>query len=166
VNKVITFLLVIYSLPSFVHAQNEPWEKHKFRSYKLEFKTPPHWHVTVKDSAEKSYIECLSRDNQVYFFLTMAENEKKSTNEIVLSYLKVAYANADFIREEQKRINNIDFVFSSGIAKLDELQTYIKLGVGSYKKFIYMIDSGYTEVNSDEADRLLNEIIGSIKAVN
>lgn len=159
-------IAAVYLFPSFLSAQTESWEKHKFKNYKLEFKTPPNWRVTVKDSSQKSYIECLSQDNQIYFFLTMAENEKKSNNEIVLSYLKITYGNAEFIREEQKQINNIDFMFTSGIAKLDELQTFIKLGVGRHKKFIYMIDSGYSEVNSDEADRLLNAIIESIKAID
>ena len=161
-----SLLLVIYLIPCWLTAQTESWEKHKFRNYRLEFKTPPHWHVTVRDSTEKSYIECLSQDNQIYFFLTMAENEKKSTNEVILSYLKIAYGNADFIRDEQRKINNIDFMFTSGIAKLDELQTFIKLGVGSHRKFIYMIDSGYSQVNSDEADQVLNTIIESIRSVD
>jgi hypothetical protein len=166
VKVLYSFVLVFFCTAVVLHGQTESWEKHKFKNYRLEFQTPPHWHVTVKDSSEKSYIECLSQDNQIYFFLTVAENEKKSTNEIVLSYLKITYGNAEFIREEQKKINNIDFIFASGIAKLDELQTFIKLGVGNHKRFIYMIDSGYSQVNSDEADRLLNDIIESVKAID
>jgi hypothetical protein len=38
--------------------------------------------------------------------------------------------------------------------------------VGKHKNRIYMIDSGYSEVNSEEADQLLNEIISSVKAIH
>lgn len=165
-NKILFILLLSFaSMPSLL-SQNIQWEKHSFENYEFEFKTPSNWHVTINDSASQIYLECYSPDNQIYFFITSTENEKKSSPEIVLSYLKVTYENCEFIREEQKKINNVDFVFSSGINRMSEIQTYIKLGVGKHKNRIYMIDSGYSEVNSDEADNLLNDIINSIKAIH
>lgn len=158
-------LLVIVCTGSLT-AQDLQWEKHVFENYEFEFKTPANWHVTINDSSSQIYIECYSPDNQIYFFITSAENEKKSEPDIVLSYLKVTYENCEFIREETKKINNVEFVFSSGINRMSEIQTYIKLGVGKHKNRIYMIDSGYSEVNSEEADQILNEIINSIKAIH
>jgi hypothetical protein len=158
-----TFLAVSLSA---AQAQNTQWEKHVFESYEFEFRTPANWHVTINDSSSQIYVECYSPDNQIYFFITSADNEKKSEPDIILSYLKVTYENCDFIREEKQKINNIEFVFTSGINRMSEIQTYIKLGVGKHKGRIYMIDSGYSEVNSEEADLLLNEIINSVKAIH
>ncbi|MBL7995786.1 hypothetical protein JNM05_10485 [bacterium] len=160
-------LILLFVLPMRpLFSQNPQWEKHTFESYEFEFKTPSNWNVTINDRASQIYVECYSPDNQIYFFITSAENEKKSSPDIVLSYLKVTYENCEFIREESKKINNVDFVFSSGINRMSEIQTYIKLGVGKHKDRIYMIDSGYSEVNSEEADNLLNEIINSVKAIH
>lgn len=163
--KIILFIGFFLHSPQWLLPQNPQWEKHKFENYGFEFRTPANWNVTINDSASQIYIECYSPDNQIYFFITSAENEKKSAPEIILSYLKVTYENCEFIREEKKRINNIDFVFSSGINRMSEIQTYIKVGVGKNKNRIYMIDSGYSEVNSEEDDNLLNEIINSVKAI-
>jgi hypothetical protein len=165
-NTFLLFTLLLITPLQSLLSQNSQWEKHTFESYEFEFKTPSNWHVTINDSASQIYIECYSPDNQIYFFITSAENEKKSAPDIVLSYLKVTYENCEFIREETKKINNVEFVFSSGINRMSEIQTYIKLGVGKHKNRIYMIDSGYSEVNSEEADQLLNEIISSVKAIH
>ncbi len=139
------------------------WKKHRFKSHRVEFKTPGSWRVAINDTASQAYIECYSPDDQIYFFITSADNEKNSDPEIVLSYLKVTYTNSEFIREERLTINHIDFLFSSGMNKMNEIQTFIKLGVGVYKDRVYMVDSGYSRVNSDEDERLLTDIIESIK---
>jgi len=165
-NKIVLFILSVV-LPLWpLYTQNPQWEKHTFENYEFEFKTPSNWNVTINDRGSQIYVECYSPDNQIYFFITSAENEKKSSPDIVLSYLKVTYENCEFIREESKKINNVDFVFSSGINRMSEIQTYIKLGVGKHKDLIYMIDSGYSEVNSEDADNLLNDIINSVKAIH
>ena len=165
-KRALLFILLSFAPIERLLSQNIQWEKHSFENYEFEFKPPSNWHVTINDSASQIYIECYSPDNQIYFFITSTENEKKSSPDIVLSYLKVTYENCEFIREEQKKINNVDFVFTSGINKMSDIQTYIKLGVGKHKDRIYLIDSGYSEVNSDVADNLLNDIIGSIKAIH
>ena len=142
------------------------WQKHQFKSYGVEFKTPDNWRVGINDTASQAYIECYSPDNSIYFFITSADNEKKSEPEIVLSYLKVTYTNSDFIREEKKKINNVDFLLSSGINKMNEIQTFIKLGVGTRRNKVIMIDSGYNDVNSADEDDLLNTIINSIAIID
>ncbi len=166
----VTWLRIwVYSilvLASPLAAQDTQWEKHVFENYGFEFKTPSNWNVTINDSTSQIYVECYSPDNQIYFFITSADNEKKSEPEIVISYLKVTYENCEFIREEKQKINNVEFIFTSGINRMSEIQTYIKLGVGKHKNRIYMIDSGYSEVNSEEADNLLNAIINSVKAIH
>ncbi len=161
-------MTIIYGLVFWFGAQEIPsnWETHKFEMYNVQFKTPPSWNVDINNSGEKSYIECTSRDNEIYFFLTVAENEMKTTPEILLSYLKVTYGNCDFIREETKTIHGIDFLFSIGINTNQDVSSYIRLGVGKKKNWMYMIDSGFNNVNSDQDEELLNQIISTIKPVN
>lgn len=158
----LTFLINSVS----VHAQGaSEWQKHQFKSYSVEFMTPSDWKVGINDSTEKHYIECYSPDEQIYFFLTTAENEKNTEIEIVLSYLKVTYANSEFLNDEHLKINNIDFIFANGVSRMSEIQTYIKLGVGKYKKLIFMIDSGYNNLDNPDAEPLLDKIIQSIKGL-
>ncbi len=153
-------ILLIWSVP-----QETPdnWETHKFSIYNVQFKTPKHWNVNINDATQKSFVECTSRDHEMYFFLTVAENEKRTTPEIVLSYLKVTYGNCDFIREETKTINGIDFLFSIGLNTNNDVSSYIRLGVGKKRDWMYMVDSGFNNVNSDEDEKLLDQIISTIK---
>ncbi|MCB0834839.1 MAG: hypothetical protein KDC45_15325 [Bacteroidetes bacterium] len=157
----IAFLFGLAGL-SPIHAQN--WETHRFEGHHLEFKTPPHWQVTIRSDSIQAYIECLRPDQDMYLFITSAINEKQSSPEIVLTYLKVTYSGCDFIRQESKKVNNIDFLFTSGINSMSEIKTFIKLGVGIYEDRIFMVDSGYSDVNNDEDDQLLNSILESLKA--
>ena len=162
------FKIISLGIPwIFAPLQDPPsWEKHEFPNYRVEFSTPANWYVTINDNTEKSYLECYSPDNQVYFFLTTAENEKKSTNEVVLGYLKVTYANSAFSTDETKKINNIDFIFTNGVSSMNETKTFIRLGVGNHKNFIYMIDSGYSTIDSKEAQETLDKIIASLRSVD
>ena len=165
VLPLICFGFFILSTP--LHAQKKiDWKRHTFKAYRVEFMTPNDWNIAINDSASQAYIECYSPDSQIYFFLTTADNEKKSEPEIILSFLKVTYANSDFIREEKQVINGIPFLFSSGINKMNEIQTYIKLGVGLHKNRVYMVDSGFNDVNSDDDEAILSTIIHSIKVLN
>jgi hypothetical protein len=158
-------VLTLYGInPANAQGASE-WDKHQFKSYSVEFMTPSNWKVSINDSTEKHYIECYSPDEQLYFFLTSAENDKNTEIEIILSYLKVTYANSEFLDDERKKINNVEFIFSNGISRMNEIQTYIKLGVGKYKKMIFMIDSGYNNLESDDAEPLLEKIIQSIKGI-
>ncbi len=141
------------------------WQTHRFSSYSVEFITPDNWKVGINDSTEKHYIECYSPDEQLYFFLTTADNEKNTEIEIVLSYLKVTYANSEFLSDERKKINNVEFIFSNGVSRMNEIQTYIRLGVGKYKNMIFMIDSGYNNLENTEAEPLLEKIIQSIRGI-
>ncbi len=144
-------------------AQNDKWETHRFEPYRIEFQTPEDWYVSVNRDFDKNYIECFSPDESIYLFVTYTENEKQSTNDVILSYLKVTYANCDFTLDEEKTINKIHFLFSAGIATLDKFQTFIKVGVGNYKNHVYLIDSGYNDLNNEQAIGILNRIIESIK---
>ncbi len=166
-------ILLIYALATILSSVNRDlaaqgastWDKHQFKSYNVEFMTPSNWKVSINDSTEKHYIECYSPDEQIYFFLTTADNEKNTEIEIVLSYLKVTYASSEFISDERKKINNVDFVFSNGFARMNEIQTYIRLGVGKYKKMIFMIDSGYNNLDAEDAEPVLEKIIQSIRGI-
>ncbi len=142
------------------------WERYEFKNYRVTFSVPKDWSVTINDSTEKSYIECYSRDQQTYFFLTTAENEKKSEIGIVLSYLKVTYKDAQFESDEYQKINNIEFVFCNGVSYMNEIQTYMRLGVGKYKDYIFMIDSGTNNLENNDARELLIKIIQSIKGIH
>jgi hypothetical protein len=153
--------LVLGFIPVWVQAQE--WETHRFEPYRIEFQTPSDWYITVNRDFDKNYIECFSPDESMYFFVTYSENEKESSNEVILSYLKVTYANCDFTLDEEKTINKINFRFTAGISTLDNFQTFIKLGVGNYKNHVYLIDSGYNDLANEEASRTLNRIIDSIK---
>ncbi|NUM81753.1 hypothetical protein HUU42_13220 [bacterium] len=168
---IITLLALCPLWTSTTTAQDKPkdeWEKHEFKNYFVEFKTPSDWYVTFNtDSKEEySYIECVSPDNQMYFFITSTSNELKSSNDIILSYLKVTYSTSQFLLEEQKKINNIDFVFSTGITHLENIQTFIKLGVGNHKERVYLVDSGFNNVENKEAEKILQTIIESIRAID
>jgi len=162
-----SLFILFLSILSTIHAQtSDKWETHNFENYEIEFQTPSNWSVTIAQNFDQNYIECLSPDNQIYFFITSSENEKKSSNDVVLSYLKVTYANSQFLNEEQKKINNIDFLFTTGVNSLEDIQTFIKLGVGNHKKRVYMIDSGYNSIGSKDAEATLTRIIESMKAID
>lgn len=164
---VVAILALVISSPPSLDAQKKiDWKKHTFKAYRVEFMTPDTWLISINASTPQAYIECYSADNQIYFFITVADNEKKSSPEIILSYLKVTYANSEFIREEQRDIDGVPFLFSSGINKMDDIHTYIKVGVGLYKNRVYMVDSGFNNVNSDEDEALLSTIINSIRVLN
>lgn len=159
-------LVAFFFLWGPLQAQNAAlWEKYTFKSYQVEFMLPQNWTVAINDSGEKHYIECYSPDEQVYFFLTSAENEKNTDIEIILSYLKVTYANSEFVDEERRKINNINFVFSSGYTRMNETASFIRLGVGAYKKLIFMIDSGFSNPDDSEAASLLEKIYQSIRGI-
>lgn len=157
-------ILIFCCAASFATAQTS-WETHRFEPYRIEFKTPPHWQISINTDGEKSFIECYSPDSEIYFFITVAENEKKSDPDIVLQYLKVGSLNSEFIRDEARKINNIDFKFSIGIKTVNNYSTYIRIGVGQYKDKIYMLESGFSRVDSDASEALLDQVISSFKAI-
>ncbi len=159
------FLFCLLTVSSAASAQPE-WITHQFKPYHVEFETPENWAVTINQNFDKNYIECFSPDESIYFFITYTENEKKSANEVILSYLKVTYANAEFTIDEEVSSRNLKFMFSSGISTLENFQTFIKVGVGSYKSHAFLIDTGYNDLNNAGAIVTINRIIESIRVLD
>lgn len=155
-------IFVFIFIFSYTNSSAQTWESYEAADYNVKFSIPAEWKTTTGSEGEVPFLESVSKDGEIYFFIFIYKDASISTEQLLDNAVKDLGIKLTG-DAAQENLNGMDAWVASAVGMMDNIEVGMFITAATYDENNYVAyiftPSEYSEKNSE----VMNKIIDSIE---